>query len=248
MKLSTSLVAVKKISCTTARSKYKDEDIEKAASAILSVEGTINPMIVRRTSLQSYEVVEGDFIYYAATRAKEIDPKKGEMVGVYIIEDDNEAEISTQIEIFRQQNTSFETQVNITAETLELFLNNLESRIDKLAHQLLAETKEKYQLESENKELKAKLTQKIEPLEIFNSFEEHRLALKLSQTGMSDTTANNIAAAVIKERQQKLFTSLSDVVERTKRKVGKKQKVQKAISEKNMLKIVDRWLLLDEYR
>lgn len=163
MKLSTSLVAVKKITCKTLRSQFSDDDIEKAANSILEVEGVVTPIIVRRTSLQSYEVIDGDFEYYAAERAREINPKKGEMIGVYIIDDENEEALSKQVALFRQQKSASSGQSEIKPETLELFLNNLESRIDKLAKQLLEENKEKYKLELEIKELQNKLEQNAEP-------------------------------------------------------------------------------------
>lgn len=90
MKLSTSLVAVKKITDTSSRLDFENEGIEHLAEQILRAEGIISPLIVRRTSLQSYEVVSGHFEYHAAVRAREIDPRKGEMITVYIIEPDDE--------------------------------------------------------------------------------------------------------------------------------------------------------------
>ncbi|BAZ07993.1 ParB N-terminal domain-containing protein [Calothrix sp. NIES-3974] len=242
MKLSTSLVAIKKISCATPRSNFTDEAIEAAAHAILEIEGTINPIIVKRISLQSYEVVDGDFTYYAAARAREIDPKKGEMVNVYIVEDESEQVISKQIELFRHSSIS-ERKLDITPEALESFLYNLEARIDKLAHQLLEESKAKYNLESENKDLRSQLEQKINPLEIFNTWDQPQLVHKLSQGGITDGKARNIAEAIVKERQKSKFISLTDVVERAKIQMGgKKMKQQKAIGEKLMLKVVDNWL------
>ncbi|NUN66412.1 ParB N-terminal domain-containing protein [Pseudanabaena biceps] len=90
MKLSTSLVAVKKITATSSRLDFESEQIERLAEQILRAEGIISPLIVRRTSLQSYEIVSGYFEYHAAVRAREIDPRKGEMIAVYIIEPDDE--------------------------------------------------------------------------------------------------------------------------------------------------------------
>jgi hypothetical protein len=244
MKLSTSLVAVKKISCTTTRSIFLDEDIEKAANAILEIEGVINPIVVRRLNLQSYEVVNGDFEYYAATRAREINPKKGEMIGVYIIEDENEEILSKQVEIFRRQTSVVAKQVEITTETLEMFLKNIESRLDKLASQLLEESKEKYRLEYEVKELQRKIIKASEPLDIFNNLEQSKLFRKLSKVGIPEGTAIKIAEAVVEERKNKPFESLKHVVERVKMKVAKK--TQKAIGTEKMLKIIDSWSSNDD--
>lgn len=239
MKLSTSLVAVKKITCKTLRSQFSDDNIEKAANSILEVEGVVTPIIVRRTSLQSYEVIDGDFEYYAAERAREINPKKGEMIGVYIIDDENEEVLSKQVELFRQQKSTKLKQTDITYETLETFLNNFESRIDKLAKQLLEENKEKYRLESEVKELKSKINQNQEPLYLFNNLEQPKLFSKLKKAGIPEATATKIAEAIVNERSNNSFDSLSSVIERVKIKVG--TKTQKAISGGKMIKILDSW-------
>lgn len=102
MKLPTSLVAVKKISSSVARSSFPAEEIEKAAHLIIDVEGTINPIILRRTSLESYEVVDGHFEYYAAVRAREISPLKGEMIQAIILEPENEKALLDQVNLLRK--------------------------------------------------------------------------------------------------------------------------------------------------
>lgn len=103
MKLSTSLVAVKKITSKVDRPQFLDTDLNQAAKLILEAEGVINPIILHRTSLESYEVVDGDFEYYAAVRAREIDPRKGEMIAAFIVEPENEEVIKEQIKIIRKQ-------------------------------------------------------------------------------------------------------------------------------------------------
>ncbi len=102
MRLSTSLIAVKRVTSPVPRSKFSDDDLEQSARLILEAEGVINPIVVRRTSLESYEVVDRHFEYYAAVRAREIEPRKGEMIGAFIVEDDKEEAITEQIKIFRK--------------------------------------------------------------------------------------------------------------------------------------------------
>lgn len=102
MRLPTNLVAVKKITSSVARSSFSVEKLEKFAHLILGVEGTINPILLRRTSLESYEVVDGHFEYYAALRAREISPLKGEMIQAIILEPENEKVLLEQVEILRK--------------------------------------------------------------------------------------------------------------------------------------------------
>jgi ParB family chromosome partitioning protein len=103
MKLSTALVAVKKINSAVPRSNFSESELERAAQLILKAEGIINPLVIRRTSLESYEVVGGDFEYHVAARAREIDPRKGEMIGAFIIEPENEEVLLEQIKALRMR-------------------------------------------------------------------------------------------------------------------------------------------------
>ncbi|MBW4681866.1 MAG: Rho termination factor N-terminal domain-containing protein [Microcoleus vaginatus WJT46-NPBG5] len=103
MKLSTSLVAVKKITSNAPNSRFLETDINQAAQLILKAGGLINPIIIRRTDITSYEVVDGHFEYYAAVKAREIDPLNGENIPAYIIEPDNEDVLLSQIQALRRR-------------------------------------------------------------------------------------------------------------------------------------------------
>src|SRR4028118_2055546 len=101
-KLSPSLVAVKRITSAVPRSNFAEADLEKLARLILESGGLINPIIVRRNGMDAYEIVDGDFEYYAAARAKEIEPLKGETIGAFILEEENEELLLEQLEILRK--------------------------------------------------------------------------------------------------------------------------------------------------
>jgi ParB family chromosome partitioning protein len=101
-KLFPSLVAVKRITSAVSRSNFAEPDLEKLARLILESGGLINPIIVRRNGMDAYEIVDGDFEYYAAARAKEIEPLKGETIGAFILEEENEEIILDQLKILRK--------------------------------------------------------------------------------------------------------------------------------------------------
>jgi predicted nucleic acid-binding OB-fold protein len=243
MKLSPSLVAVKKIASTTPRSVFPDDELEQAAQSILESEGVINPIVVRRKSLQAYEVVNGDFEYYAAARAREIDAKKGEMIGVFIIEPENEDILTKQVQLFRKQSSSSlddkGKNQELSSDIFETFLINLESRFNKVTHQILEQATANHKLEYEVKELKNQIAAKSEALDVFNNSSASQIALRLKTAGINEKKAANIAELVEKERKNKPFESLKDVVERVKIQTGKKQ--SKAISTDKMLDIIDTW-------
>jgi len=239
MKLSTSLVAIKKITSSVPRSNFADDELEQVAKLILTAEGVINPIVIRRASINTFEVVDGHFEYYAAERAREVDPRKGEMIGVFIIEPENEEPITEQIKILRKQKTDVPGKQNFDSNMIEKRLTNFESRLEKRINELLNQATDKQKLEAELKEVKSSLANKIEPLEIFNTINIAELAFRLKSAGLNEKTAIKIAESVEKERKEKKFSSLSDIVARVKVKNGKRQ--VKGISSDKMMAIIDSW-------
>lgn len=135
MKLSTSLVAVKKINSTLPSSNFSEDDLNRVAELILKAEGIINPLILRRTSQESYEVLDGHFEYYAAAKAREKDPLKGEMIGAFIIEPENQEVFKEQVKALRERETpSYETkQIQSLLQQLEQsFQDEVKTLIKKL--------------------------------------------------------------------------------------------------------------------
>jgi ParB family chromosome partitioning protein len=101
MKLLTALVPVKKISCNFP-CIWSSDFLTIAGQSILESKGVINPIVVRRIDLFHYELVSGVLEYYAAVRAREIDPREGENITVFIMEPENEEALTKQLEIFRR--------------------------------------------------------------------------------------------------------------------------------------------------
>lgn len=124
MKLSNSFIAVKKIFSPVDSSEFSEDDLKRLAELIVKVEGIINPLILRRTDTQSYEVVDGHFEYHAAVKAKEIDSQKGEYIGAFVIDPDNEAVLKEQVELLRSkkidENDIKQKLENLTAQIAQL--------------------------------------------------------------------------------------------------------------------------------
>ncbi len=130
MKLSNSFIAVKKIRSSVPCSNFSEDELNHAAELILKAEGIINPLVLRRKNLQ-YEVVDGHFEYYAAARAKEIDSKKGEYIGAFVIELENEEILQQQVELFRNRESS-NNDMKKKLETLTTQMAELVKRVEKL--------------------------------------------------------------------------------------------------------------------
>ncbi|MGB7442386.1 MAG: hypothetical protein WA919_15085 [Coleofasciculaceae cyanobacterium] len=237
MKLSASLVAVKKISSKIPRSNFADDELEQAARLILAAEGVINPIIVYRNGLNSYEVFEGDFEYHAASKARELDPRKGEMIGAFIIELDKEEAILGQVKLLRNFQTTVSVKTDSNLEDEASCFKNMESRLAQTEFRLENRIKK---LEDEFKDIKASRQVKSQPLDIFNNMSLPELADKLKSAGLTDKVANKIAESIENERNKQKFNSLSDVVARVKIISGRRK--VKAISSDKMLSIIDSYI------
>lgn len=237
MRLSPSFVAIKRITCNQPRSLFNSDQIEAAAKAIIAAEGTINPIIVERTGINSFELIDGDFQFYATVRAKEIDPEKGETVSAYIIDEENRNIFQQQLEIFRKQltqTTSSETQSNSNNSIQYSLITNLETRLTNMESSFetrLTEIKQEYiqkfqEQQQQIEELKTQLPEKVEPLTTFNQASVQDLTLKLKPITKKKT--ENLVKQI---EQLRPFNSLQEV----------QQKV-KGLGTQTMFTILDSWL------
>jgi hypothetical protein len=123
MRLSTSFVAVRKIISSTSPADFDSDKIEHLAHQIVKSEGIIRPLVLNRTSLESYEVVEGHFEYHAAVRAREIDLRRAEMIAAYILDPENDdvsESIVEQIKLLKQSATNLPANDAVTTTTLPI--------------------------------------------------------------------------------------------------------------------------------
>lgn len=236
MTLSASLIEVRTLSSDQPRSNFNEQQIEEAAKLIVAAEGIINPIIVSRTGINSFQVIDGHFEYHAAARARELNLEIGEAIAAYIIDDQNQA-IINQVALFRQSQQS-ETTESINTKNidtsnytsnLETRLTNIESRIENRLNELKSEyTQESKSLKQEIDSLKNRLPEKIEPLATFNKASLIELSSKLRPILGSGTKNEKIAQQIVNKRP---FKSLNEVLEKTN-----------GLGDKTMLRIVDSWL------
>lgn len=99
--ISFSLVDVKSINSTVSRSTLSETVLDSLSDLILECEGLLKPVVLKRTGPESYTVVDGHLEYYAAVRAKEKNPRKGEMVNAFVISPKHEEIILKQTELLK---------------------------------------------------------------------------------------------------------------------------------------------------
>jgi len=230
-KLFPSLVAVKRITCTVPRSNFAEPELEKLARLILESGGLINPIIVRRNGMDAYEIVDGEFEYYAATRAKEIEPLKGETIGAFILEEENEELLLEQLEILRKTaiiDNPSTNEVPQVSSSFEQRLTNIENRLENRINELKAEyTREKQALIERVKDVESRIPKPVPLLEALNTQEPSKLAINLKNAGITSQTMRD---NIITQRDLEPFTSFENVVKRIK-----------GLGDKTMIKVIDNW-------
>ena len=241
-----SLVDVKSITSNEPRSNFSEADLENLADIIIETGGIIRPLIVKMTGVESYTVVDGHFEYYAAVRAREKNPRQGEMVNAFVIAPKNEDKILKQIATFRGLDSDDKPEVQTPVKTNHSEsssknndFNLLEKQIDNFRSELAQEKQERQKLYETLKLIESQIPKQITPLESFNSLSLLELTFRLRTAGFTDKKAVQVAESVEKERNNKKFESLKDVLARIKIASGKKQ--IKGISGDKMVDIVDSW-------
>jgi hypothetical protein len=133
-KLSPAIILVKNIRCDVAKQQFSAEKLERAAQLIIDIEGIISPIIVRREGVEHYRLIHGEFEYYAAMRAREIDSIRGESIDAYIVDAENQKTIEQQIQVFREHTHPSEQNMNnFSGQQLESLLKScLQPIMDRL--------------------------------------------------------------------------------------------------------------------
>ncbi|MDM9583683.1 MULTISPECIES: chromosome partitioning protein ParB [unclassified Nostoc] len=231
-----SLVDVKSIASNEPRSNFAESDLENLADIIIETGGIIRPLVVKVTGVESYTVVDGHFEYYAAVRAREKNPRQGEMVNAFVIAPKLEDLVVKQVASLKGIDFSTK-QVTPQPETtkLEPRLANLELRLEKQFNEFKSEfLQERQRIDSQFKQLENLIPQKGEqsnPLTLLNTLDKDELSIKLQRSRISG--AEKLAKAIEDARHKKPkqeFEDYRDVV-----------KSVKNLGDKTILTIIDEW-------
>ncbi|GBE92172.1 chromosome partitioning protein ParB [Nostoc cycadae] len=240
------LVDVKDINSNIPRSNFAEADIDNLADMIIESGGIIRPLVLKPTDAETYTVIDGHFEYYAAVKAKEKNPRKGEMVNAFVISPKNEDTIFKQVSAFKEFKYSKNIENKVLKETNQSEsslgkheLSLIEKQINDLRVELAQERQERQKFYEYIKSLETQIPKQITPLEAFNSLNLLELTLRLRTAGFTDKKAVQVAESVEKARKKKQFESLKDVIARVTIPSAKKQ--VKGISADKMVDIVDIW-------
>lgn len=235
MRLSSSLVAVKKITSKAPRSNFSEHELIEAAKLVLEAGGIITPLLLRRTSMDSYEVIEGHFEYYAVATARDIDPRKIETVEAFVAEDENEEVIRKQIHLLKANQAIGTESKNVIND--DSAIAKARSSLDSRMSEFFATwSREKEELRGELDKLRAQLPERIELLEAFNSLDLETLSSMLEFAGIKGEKLNKILEQIrIKRKEKKKFQSLREMTDK------KNENKIDGLGDSTLLNLVDKW-------
>jgi hypothetical protein len=221
------LVDISSIKSTAPQSEFDISQVESLAQSILSTGRLLSPLLLKQAGHDSYEVLSGDLEYYAALRAKEIDPRKGEVVSAFVISPKLQEVALEQLRYLSQDSDSPSPDLDKT----DLRITQVESRLRTILHDLESSHKRDIKrLDEDINNLKAQIPQRIEPLEAFNDFSLAVLAQKLAAANIRGKTAERILNQIDVERKKEPFKSFTDIVSRLD-----------GLSAQRLLSLIDMW-------
>ena len=148
--LSTSLVDLDNITPKVDISDFSADEIENMANLIMTTGGVVRPIILKRTGIESCEIVTGDFEYHATVKASEIDPEHSGMIRGFIITEEQEENIREQQKILKGLDSPITESPKNTIE-----IQDSQVDLTKMFNNLRL---------SLTKELNSQLDQKLQPI------------------------------------------------------------------------------------
>ncbi len=233
------ILTVKNVTSKVPRSQFNHQEIEELANRILAADGLLAPLILRQIDMDTLEVIAGHKAYYAAVRAREINPRAAEMVNGFVVPDEQAEAAVAQLQALYPD--SAQTLLPAAAGT-EDRLSNLENYLGRVLDEMrkdsrdmrkdintlvqtitgLAEKLDKLTLASPKPAGKRKnlppdlllYDQDPELLKVANTSED--LEARFNQAEIKGQTAWKIVNFIKEARQVTPFTSLTDIYNRVK--------------------------------
>ncbi|NJL82155.1 MAG: hypothetical protein HC890_02785 [Chloroflexaceae bacterium] len=116
------------------RSNYSENDLELLAEEIMKCDSLLKPLILKKISFDSYQVIEGHLEYFSALKAFEKDERKYTEVNAFVLEDSDEQNATNQlqiIELLKDKRTDTEKKSVEEEEAEETAKKRLEAVFDR---------------------------------------------------------------------------------------------------------------------
>ncbi|ELS32035.1 MULTISPECIES: hypothetical protein [Pseudanabaena] len=126
---------------TESQLQFPASEIDHLAQLFLQVGDTVRPIILRRISPISFEILEGYFEYYAAMKAQEIDDQFT-AIRAYVVPPDRELAILSQYQFLRSLSTPLANEktdsLPITPSERQSDLEKIEQTIEQTIERTIA--------------------------------------------------------------------------------------------------------------
>jgi len=225
------LVDVKSITSHVSRSTFAEDKIDQLADLILESGGMYRPLILKQTGIERFDVLDGHLEYYAAVRAREKDPRRGEMVNAFVVSPKQEELIQQQLRLIDAPDTAAapapsDSPAAPDGGTLSSWITSFETRLSDLREEHFQTRRS---LEARLDQFEKQAAERKTLLRELNSRNEQALITFLSTYGLNQTKAAAIyAARQQKESQQ--FDGFQDIVTRAK-----------GVGPASILSLIDTW-------
>ena len=222
-------IDVKDITSNLLRANFLQEDIEKLANLILDCDGLLRPLILKPTGVESYAVLAGHLEYFAAIRAREKNPRKGEMVHAFVIDAKDEKVIEEQIEILTGSSASSPTVIATSNSVNSDWIGSFETRLSQMREELFQKNRE---LESRLSQVEKQKTH-IDLLEFINTASQEELIEQLSFHGIKKAQSEELYN-LRNLKESKKFTTYKEFANDNKNK-------PKVMGSSLMITLIDSW-------
>jgi hypothetical protein len=227
-------VDIKEIKSNSIRSSFSEDKINEIADLILSKGGVFRPLILKRIDVDEYELLDGELEYFSSVRAREKDPKKGEMVNAFLVSPNEEEEVRRQIDLLNSSDSlTLEEQELSSRNPGELpnsssWIDSFENRMSEVREELFM-VKRDYESRFVRLERNLSENSSLSFLEAVNTLETMALISELTRCGMPKLKIEAICNAR-DNKASSTFESYQDIV-----------KSAKGIGHSGILNLMDAW-------
>jgi hypothetical protein len=193
-------------------------------------------LILKQVGVERYVVIDGQLEYFAAVRAREKNPRKGEMVNAFLVTSSDETVIQKQIELL---NSTYRKKTDSRAEENSQsgnrgdgknseWISSFEKRLGEVREELF-QVKRDHEYRFTRLEKDIDESSKLDLLELINTLDSSNLVNELSRYGVFKGKAEAIYDARSGKENGK-FDSYQDIVKSTK-----------GLGPEGVLKLIDAW-------
>lgn len=183
------IVEIEGVTSSIPRSNFDETDLDILADSILESGGILKPLVLKKIGFEKYEVIDGHFEYYAAVKAREKNPNRGEIVNAFIIPTEKEDAVLNQVSFLQRVETT-----------------------EKIVKPIIDEKTEIGKLLDQNKQVDAKINQIFSQLEAVNKWLTH-ISTNIEKFDNFDSQQTNIYQNVetINQKIDQIATSIGKI-------------------------------------